>query len=117
MELKAEQITRAIKILEGARVIVANRDFDNFQDAIITAINALNQVKELTEENERLHASCTELTRKMQDNVRAKARIDAVAEFAKRINEKLFSVPTVYNSHFSRMVDAVEKEMLEGERQ
>ena len=52
MELTKEQIMMATKTLEGAKVMVANRDFDEFQNAIITAINALTIVKELTEENE-----------------------------------------------------------------
>jgi cell division septum initiation protein DivIVA len=54
MKFTKEQIMRATETLEGAKVMVANRDFDEFQNAIITAINALTIVKELTEENERL---------------------------------------------------------------
>ena len=54
MELTKEQIVKATETLEGAKVMVANRDFDEFQNAIITAINALTIVKELTEENEKL---------------------------------------------------------------
>lgn len=55
MELNREQIVKAKEILEGAKVMVLNRDFDDFQSAIITAINALTIIKELTEENEKLH--------------------------------------------------------------
>lgn len=55
MELNREQIVKATETLEGAKVMVANRDFDEFQNAIITAINALTIVKELTEENEKLN--------------------------------------------------------------
>ena len=57
MELTKEQIMMATKTLEGAKVMVANRDFDEFQNAIITAINALTIVKELTEENKKLNKS------------------------------------------------------------
>lgn len=55
MKFTKEQIMRATETLEGAKVMVANRDFDEFQNAIITAINALTIVKELTEENEKLN--------------------------------------------------------------
>ena len=55
MKLTKEQIVKATETLEGAKVMVANRDFDEFQNAIITAINALTIVKELTEENEKLN--------------------------------------------------------------
>lgn len=54
MEINREQVEKAIKTLEGAKVMVANRDFKEFQMAVITAINALSLIRELTEENERL---------------------------------------------------------------
>lgn len=52
MKFNREQITKAAEILEGAKVMVLNRDFDDFQNAIITALNTFALVKELTEENE-----------------------------------------------------------------
>ena len=33
------------------------------------------------------------------------------SEFAKMLKEKAFSIPTVYNSHFGRMIDQVTKEL------
>jgi hypothetical protein len=50
-KMTTEQIIKATKVLEGAKVMVANRDFNEFQDAIITAINALALIKELLAEN------------------------------------------------------------------
>jgi DNA repair ATPase RecN len=82
------------------------------------------RIKELAEENERLHASCTELTQcctkletlykiecKRVDTVKA----DTVRKMQERLMEKLYSVPTVYNAHFGRMIDQIAKEMLEGD--
>lgn len=43
------------------------------------------------------------------------AKTEAVKEFAERLHEKLFAVPTIYNSHFGRMVDNLVKEMTEDE--
>lgn len=34
-----------------------------------------------------------------------------VKEFAERLKEKLYGIPTVYNSHFSRLVDTLVEEM------
>ena len=63
MKLNREQIEKAIKTLEGAKVMVANRDFKEFQMAVITAINALSLIRELTEENEKLkYTSLTSIT-------------------------------------------------------
>lgn len=121
MELKAEQITRAIKILEGARVIVANRDFDNFQDAIITAKNALNQVKELTEENERLHASCTELAqecKKWQSCLEIECKYtkaDTVRKMQERLKQAVKDIPWCEYPPVHNCIDQIAKEMVEGE--
>jgi hypothetical protein len=52
MKFNRGQIERAAEILEGAKVMVLNRDFDDFQNAIITALNTFKLVKELAEENE-----------------------------------------------------------------
>lgn len=42
-------------------------------------------------------------------------KTEAVNGFVKRVKEKLFTVPTVYNSHFGRMIDDIAKEMTEEE--
>ena len=55
MKSNREQIGKAAEILEGAKVMVLNRDFDDFQNAIITALNTFALVKELAEENEKLN--------------------------------------------------------------
>jgi hypothetical protein len=52
--MNTEQIIKATKVLEGAKVMVVNRDFNEFQDAIITAINALALIKEIQAHNENL---------------------------------------------------------------
>ena len=79
------------------------------------------ELGEMAAETARSMARLNKTIEGFEDGLKAgllqKARIDAISEFAKRIKEKAFSVPTVYNSHFSRMADAVEKEMLEGEKQ
>lgn len=83
MELKAEQIIKALECCQF-RHIKKNCDGCKYhrwiepacrdlicQDALALITSQEQRIKELSEENERLHASCTELTRKMQDNVRA----------------------------------------------
>lgn len=50
-------------------------------------------------------------------NLKAKlntAKAEAIKEFAERLHERLYSIPTVYNSHFGRMIDTIVKEMTEG---
>ena len=42
-------------------------------------------------------------------------RAEAIKEFAERLKEKLYGIPTVYNSHFSRLVDTLVEEMKEYE--
>lgn len=42
-------------------------------------------------------------------------RSEVIDEFVSRLKERLYTVPTVYNSHFGRMVDAVAKDMKGGE--
>ena len=59
--MNTEQIIKATKVLEGAKVMVANRDFNEFQDAIITAINALALIKEQQEELTFCYDKLTEL--------------------------------------------------------
>ena len=77
------------------------------------------EVEDLRKENENLHASCTELTqecKKWQGRVKIECeytKADTVREMQERLKEKAFSVPTVYNSHFGRMVDQIAKEMLD----
>lgn len=41
-------------------------------------------------------------------------RSEVIDEFADRLKEKLFTIPTVYNAHFRKMIDAVMAEMKGG---
>lgn len=41
------------------------------------------------------------------------ARAEAIKEFAESLHEKLYTIPSIYNSHFGRMVDNLVKEMTE----
>lgn len=36
---------------------------------------------------------------------------EVINEFVERVKERLFTIPTVYNAHFGRMIDAIAKEM------
>ena len=58
--MNTEQIIKATKVLEGAKVMVVNRYFNEFQDAIITAINALALIKEQEERIKELEVQDTE---------------------------------------------------------
>lgn len=40
---------------------------------------------------------------------------EVIDEFTNRLKERLYTIPTVYNSHFGRMVDEIAKDM-KGER-
>ena len=40
---------------------------------------------------------------------------EVIDEFTNRLKEKLYTIPTVYNSHFGRMIDDIAKDM-KGER-
>jgi hypothetical protein len=127
MKLTKEQIVKATETLEGAKVMVANRDFDEFQNAIITAINALTIVKELTEENEKLNerldreAKCQyDLATKIVD-LRDDAKYikaDTVRKMQHRLtSNEFYIVADDYDGmqyvDFCAWVEDVAKEMLE----
>ena len=44
-------------------------------------------------------------------NADYRKKSEVIDEFVERIKERLFTVPTVYNSHFGRMIDDIAKEM------
>jgi hypothetical protein len=77
--------------------------------------DALTLIKELTEENEVLAAELSRYTENCKQ-MAEQTKADTVREMQERLNEKIFTIPTVYNSHFGRIVDQIAKEMLEGER-
>lgn len=66
----------------------------------------------LTEENERLMRDKTALEC-IVSTARNQAKSDTVRKMQERLNEKLYSVPTVYNAHFRKMIDQIAKEMME----
>jgi hypothetical protein len=45
------------------------------------------------------------------NNAGVASKSEAIDEFAERLKERLFTIPTVYNAHFGRMIDAIAKEM------
>ena len=119
MKFNGEQITKAAEILEGAKVMVLNRDFDDFQNAIITALNTFALVKELTEENEKLNerldreAKCQyDLATKivnLRDDVKY-IKADTVQKMQKKIMAKS-EYGTINIS--SWQLDQIAKEVLE----
>jgi hypothetical protein len=38
-------------------------------------------------------------------------KTEVIEEFANRLKERLYTIPTVYNSHFGRMIDEIAKDM------
>lgn len=121
MEFNREQIVKAAATLEGAKVMVANRDFSEFQDAIITALNALALIRELAEENERLRASCTELTQcctKLETLYKVECkRVDTIkADTVLKMKEavlKMFPYDKEYTAISRWTVNRIAKKMLE----
>ena len=83
---------------------------------------ALSLIKELTEKNERLHASCTELE---QTCKKWQSRLDIECKYTKAdtvkvMQERLtscFCPDCDYSGHdVQRVIDQIAKEMLEGEQ-
>ena len=68
MELNREQIIKAFECISRTGDVLCEgcdyRKYDGLACHRIGAKNALALIKELTEENDKLHASCTKLTRK-----------------------------------------------------
>ena len=127
MKYNREQIEKAAEILEGAKVMVLNRDFDDFQNAIITALNTFALVKELIEENERLNerldreAKCQyDLATKIVD-LRDDAKYikaDTVRKMQHRLtSNEFYIVADDYDGmqyvDFCAWVDQITQEMLE----
>lgn len=81
------------------------------------------QLVELAEEKERLRVvadmSNTTLTDALRivnefcDSRIKRDRVKTVTEMQDRLKEKLYTIPTVYNSHFGKMLDQIAREMLE----
>jgi predicted nuclease with TOPRIM domain len=127
MELTKEQIMRAAETLEGAKVMVANRDFDEFQNAIITAINALAIIKELTEENEKLNERLDREARcqydlcgqivNLCDDVKY-IKEETVHKMQERLKYSLCCIPQCHFTYAEVQfhIDRIAKEMLEGNK-
>ena len=80
------------------------------------------KVEELTEENERLREDNEIKSQKRANifeiaNAFERGRTNGVRKMQERLKEKAFSVPTVYNSYFGRMIDQIAKEMLKGKEE
>lgn len=132
MELNREEIIKALEVCVTDSISCTSCPLEDYSPCSnIIVDNALALIKELIGENERLHASCTELTRRTQDNVRSdneelrksnecdvrKLIADTVRKMQERINAH-FDSDSVYfrNSHgyVRSVVDQIAKEMLEG---
>jgi uncharacterized protein YdhG (YjbR/CyaY superfamily) len=60
------------------------------------------------------HAKLTEFVIKAIENeptADVVPKSEVIDEFANRLKERLYAIPTVYNSHFGRMVDDIAKDM------
>jgi predicted nuclease with TOPRIM domain len=113
--------------LEGAKVMVANRDFDEFQNAIITAINALAIIKELTEENEKLNERLDREARcqydlcgqivNLCDDVKY-IKEETVHKMQERLKYSLCCIPQCHFTYAEVQfhIDRIAKEMLEGNK-
>lgn len=116
MKFNREQITKAAEILEGAKVMVLNRGFDDFQNAIITALNTFALVKELTEENEDLRVPRYML--RADGGVELMPTIKSIkAEAVRNMQEKLRAKSEYGTINISPwQLDQIAKEVLEEER-
>lgn len=134
MKFNREQITKAAEILEGAKVMVLNRDFDDFQNAIITALNTFELIKELIDENEYLKQQneiYAILNKKLEDACESyawqygtaiskelflkKECADTVRKMQEKLREYFsYNNITLYREFTIReIVDDIAKEMLE----
>lgn len=118
-ELNAEQIKKALVVCWDTTC--SDCEFDNNCEGhwqvcenALSLINSYEQkIKELTEENERLHASCTELTQNLHE-----CKADTVRKMQRLIEERLdisadgYSTEEVKNDVFNT-IDQIAKEMLE----
>ena len=91
MELKREQIIKALECCKTDSINEClNCPYKAFMNCESIARNdALALIKELTEENENLHASCTELTRVQEENERLKG--DNVIRLPLKVGDIVYS--------------------------
>ena len=97
--MEKEQIVKALEVLEGAKVSVMNRDFNEFQTAIITAINALSLIHEQEKRIEELENICESYalqygTATDKEVFLIKERADTVRKMVERLKEKAIDVDT-----------------------
>lgn len=88
------------------------------RDALALINSQEQRIKELTEENANLHASCTEFERKcasLNDEC-AKAKADAVREMQKKIKARKFTHKNFGDLVYVEDIDQIAKEIAEGER-
>lgn len=132
MELNAEQIKKALeRCTSGAGCKDCPRELSFggcFRQVMINALALITlqeqKIKELTEDNANLHASCTELTqecKKWQDCLKIECEYTekiTVRKMQERLHKRFKSdrdaIYTGYNIH--RYIDQIAKEMLEDEK-
>jgi phage-related tail protein len=111
----------ALEVLksQNQRIKELAEERDGFENLAYTAIETQNDmsdtIEQLTEENERLSADCAKGANALIEEMRKNRTIEAdtVRKMQERLKEKVYSVPTVYNAHFGRMIDQIVKEMIE----
>ena len=103
-----------------------NQSDDCQRTMMIDALNLITKIKAenktLKEELQRVteNYNCQQIVcgdfcdiiKRQADELKA-AVPEALKEFISRLREKLYGVPTVYNAHFSRMIDEVLEEITE----
>ena len=90
------EIENYIKVAERQQSLSLERDFE---------------IKRLRAEIEKLKQPLNVRFEKFESEYDSKIKSEARREFAERLHEKVHVVPTVYNSHFGRIVDNLLKEM------
>lgn len=123
MELNREQIVKVLECCSKEHCGEWCAFYDETPCEAVLAQYALALIKELTEENERLHTSCTELTQcctKLETLYKIKCKQLEVAE-AKTVRKMHTEIKErcikggIYPAFVARTIENVAKEMLEEE--
>ena len=102
--LNAEQVKKALECCTNGSCGTECPYYEYEPCQTVLDEDALSLIKELTEENERLHASCTELTQNLHE-----CKADTVKEMHSMLCEGRVS-----NDNVVIVANQVAKEMLEG---
>lgn len=135
--LNAEQVKRGLEccanndecVGEACPYYTTGCEKNMPKDALALINSQEQRIKELTEENERLHASCTELTQcctKLETLYKIECRrVDTVkADTVRKMQERLKADAVTIQDHTGKLgvvvgvgnIDDVAREMLEGEK-